>query len=140
MSSTGAADAQRILLVSAQVRAVARLESQTAPAVLEITPEDVRRGWLEVADPVNLRISSNSRQGYVLNVLPMQALFTSVAVAGLDGEVTLGPDGGELVQRWQQARPVVDVALRFRFQIARGVAPGVYPWPLGFRVRPLENI
>jgi hypothetical protein len=137
--ATDAADAQHLMLVSAQVRPIARLESQSAPAMLDVSALDLQRGWLDVSAPVSLRISTNSRAGYVLDLLPVAPLFNSVAVAGLDSDVTLGADGGELVQRWQQARPV-ELALRFRFTLASGLAPGSYPWPILFRVRPLESL
>jgi hypothetical protein len=55
-----------------------------------------------------------------------------VIVRSGDSQAELGADGGEIFERrWGKMLPL---ALDFRFMLATGVKPGVYPWPLRFQV------
>ncbi len=122
--------------VSARVMAVASLEWLGGKPALRISDADIARGYVELAQPALLRVHSNSREGYTLDLQPRGALFSSVAVMGLDGTAELGSDGGSIVQRWHDARSA-SLALQFRFTLAPGVAAGSYALPLELRVRPL---
>jgi hypothetical protein len=121
--------------VNVTVQPVARVQ-QTAPGSLIISPLDIERGYVEVAQPVGLRITSNSMEGYALDVLPVSNLFSRVVVRGLGNDVALGVDGGRIVQRWQHAQ-TVSVNLKFQFALQPGAQPGEYAFPLQMVVRPL---
>ena len=131
-----AADSRSTLQVTANVMAVAHLE-MTAPApLLLISAADLARGYLDTPRPLRLRVFSNSRAGFALDVATLSPWFTAVALEGFDAEVSLGAEGGTIVQRWQgeQSRAL---QLRMRFKLAAGLAPGLYAWPLQLRARPL---
>lgn len=122
-------------MVGASVQAIANLQ-QNVRSTLTISSADIRRGYVETANTLQLRVASNSTQGYSLDLLPVNDVFSSVVVRGLDNDVVLGEDGGTIVQRWQRAQ-TVSLALKFRFSIRPGVQPGEYSWPLQVTVRPL---
>ena len=130
-----AADTSTMLQVNATVSPVARIESPP-PAPLQISAADVARGYVDVPHALRLRVYSNSRAGFALDVAAQSPWFTAVAIEGLDTNVTLGAEGGTIVQRWRGAA-TRDVSLHLRFQLANGLMPGLYVWPLQFRARPL---
>ena len=60
-------------------------------------------------------------------------------IEGLNSDLSLGAEGGTIVQRWQKPQ-AVKLSLKFRFVLAPGLIPGDYPWPVRLAVRPLESI
>jgi hypothetical protein len=137
IASAGAKDAHTELSVSATVRATARIDLQSVPAALEISALDLARGYIDVPQPTQLLVRSNSQSGFALDVLTVAPILSSMSIQGLDSQAALGPDGGSIVQRWQRPQ-AVNLSLRFRFALAPGIAPGMYPWPVRVSVRPLE--
>jgi hypothetical protein len=123
------------LSVSATVSPVARIEI-ASPGPLSISAADVVRGYVDAPRPLRMRVFSNSRAGFVLDVITQSPWFTAVAIEGLDGSVTLGAEGGTIVQRWPGTASRA-LALNMRFKLADGLAPGLYAWPLQLRARPL---
>jgi len=132
-----ARDARTSFNVSATVNAVARLQVQSAPTEILVSDEDLRRGFIEVAQPTDLVIRSNSASGYALDLRTVTPLFSSVVVRGLASEQSLGGEGGTIVQRWQKPQ-VLNVSLKFRFELVPGLSAGNYPWPVQLAVRPLD--
>jgi hypothetical protein len=130
-------DGSAALGVAVTVPPVARLRvlSQTRP--LEVSAQDLERGFVDVTEPMQLSIYSNSSVGYVLEIVPLMPLVQSIEVRGLRGQVQLGAAGGRIVQRSSGAHTEA-LTLTFRIGLAAGVAPGVYPWPLHFSVQPEE--
>ena len=123
--------------MSVIVRPVAHIELQSAPAGLDISAADLRRGYIEVMQPIQVTVHSNSPNGYALEVLTVAPVLTSMIVEGLNSELALGAEGGTVVQRWQKPQ-AVNLSLKFRFELAPGLSAGSYPWPVRLAVRPLE--
>jgi hypothetical protein len=136
--AAGAKEVHSALTVSATVRAVAHIDLQSVPAALEISASDVKRGYIDVPQPTQLVVRSNSPSGYALDVLTVAPILSSMVIEGLNSELVLGADGGSVVQRWQGPQ-AVNLALKFRFSLAAGLMPGTYPWPVRVAVRPLET-
>jgi hypothetical protein len=139
IASAGAKEVHAELSVSATVRAVANIDLQSTPVALELSASDVRRGYIDVPQPTQLIVRSNSQNGFALDVLTVAPIFSAMVIQGLDSNLELGADGGSVVQRWQRPQ-AVNLSLRFRFALAPGVTPGIYPWPVRMAVRPLESI
>jgi hypothetical protein len=135
LASLCAADSGTLLQVTATVSPVAHLEA-VVPAPLLITSADLARGFVDAPHPLRLHVYSNSRAGFALDVVAQSPWFTAVAIEGLDTQVTLGAEGGTIVQRWQDA-PSRTLELRLRFRLEHGLPPGLYAWPLQLRARPL---
>ncbi len=137
VTAAGARDVRSDLNVSVTVRAIAKIDVQSAPADLAISDADLQRGFIDVVQPTNLTVRSNSPSGFALEVLTVAPLLSAMRVVGLDSELMLGAEGGTIVQRWRKPQ-IVDLSLKFRFTLAPGLRAGDYPWPVRFAVRPLE--
>lgn len=133
----GAGDSRSTMMVRATVAPVAALELLSEPPGIAISTLDLARGYVDVSTPTGVRVRSNSTQGYALEVLPVTALFSAIAIRGLGPDVTLSADGGTIVQRWQHAQSV-SLALTYRLYLVDGLQPGTYPWPLRLRVHALD--
>jgi hypothetical protein len=137
VSAVGAKDVHSSFSVSTTVRAVANIEQQSVPTALEVSGDDLRRGFIDVAQPTQLTVRSNSPSGFTLEVLTVTPMLSSMIVEGLNSDLALGADGGTIVQRWQKPQ-AVNLSLKFRFTLAPGLPAGTYPWPVRLAVRPLE--
>ncbi len=135
-SSAGAKEVQTSFQVSATVRAVAVIESESAPADLQITAADIARGFIDIAQPMRLIVRSNSPDGFVIDLAAMSPVAASMIVHGLDADLDLGADGGSIVQRWQHPQSR-EISLTFRLVLAPALVAGRYPWPMRVFVRPL---
>lgn len=131
-----AAQVRTQLGVSATVLPIARLQLSSAPTELQLSVEDLRRGFIDVTQPTSIVINSNSAQGIALELLTLNPMLRSMVVEGLDSAQMLGADGGTLVRRWNGPQSL-RLSLKFRLLLAPGLAPGRYPWPLRLSVRPL---
>lgn len=130
-----AAESRTSFAVAVSVQPTASLREISRPATIEISPTDVQRGFAEI-NPVRFEVASNSRDGYALELIPINRLFTAVSVHGLGDDVTVGADGGTVIQRGRNARPAA-LDLRFKFFLRADLPPGRYPWPLALTARAL---
>ena len=137
VTAAGARETHSNLAVSATVRAVAKIELRSAPSDLEISGADLKRGFIDVTQPTQLTVRSNSPSGFALEVMTVAPMLSSMNIQGLNSDLALGADGGTIVQRWQKPQ-VVNLSLKFRFTLAPGLIAGDYPWPVRLAVRPLE--
>jgi hypothetical protein len=137
VTAAGAKDAHSDFSVSVIVRPVARIEMQSAPSALDISAADLRRGYVEVLQPTQFTVRSNSPNGYALEVLTVAPVLSSMTIAGLNSDLALGAEGGTIVQRWQKPQ-AVNLSLKFRFELVPGLSIGNYPWPVRLAVHPLE--
>jgi hypothetical protein len=137
ITAAGARDVHSELSVSVIVRPMAKLQLRSAPSGLDISAADLRRGYIDVKQPTQLTIRSNSPNGYSLEILTVAPLLASMTIEGLNSDLALGADGGTIVQRWQKPQ-AVDLSLKFRFELAPGLSTGNYPWPVRLAVRPLD--
>jgi len=106
--------------------------------VLNVTPEDVSRGYVDVPAASRVEVRVNSPRGYLLvfeeSGVP-EPPVERVSVRGLGTEIEIGPGGG-FVPRPHTHGPV-SAELSYRFSLSRDARPGTYPWPLSVSVRPL---
>jgi hypothetical protein len=137
--AAGAREAHSDLSVSVIVRAAAHIELRSVPAGLAVSAADLRRGYIEVSQPTEFTVRSNSPNGYALEVLTVTPVpvLSSMIVEGFNSDLALGKDGGTIVQRWQKPQ-VLNLSLKFRFELAPGLSVGSYPWPVRLAVRPLD--
>ena len=124
-----------MLAVSAFVVPSTKVEVVSALATLDVTPDDVKRGYVEVRDASRLRITSTSREGFRVDVHPRVPMFRSVEVT-LDGmRASIGRDGGAVSAPGRRGRNQL-ARVDYRFELAEGVVPGRYPWPVALQARP----
>jgi len=123
------------IAVSVTVMARTLIDAESSPQQLEVSAADVARGYVEVPGATQLVVTNTNRRGYLLSVWPQVQVFSAVMVRNGDSQAELGADGGEIFERrWGQT---LALALDFRFMLAPGVKPGVYPWPVKLQVSPL---
>ena len=132
-------EARTSIAVTAAVNAVAHLEVASVPLALDISAADLRRGYIDVLEPTNLVVRSNSPAGFTLDVMPMVPMVSSMVIYGLGSDQIVGAEGGTLVQRWQKGG-TANLSLTFRLVLVPGLVPGHYPWPMRVAVRPLETL
>jgi hypothetical protein len=133
-----AADSRSQLVVGATVRPMARIEALAAPASLLVSDADLKRGYVAVPQPMRLRVYSNSRTGFALDVRNLARDMPAMAISGMGQDVEVSGEGGWIVQHWNEPQ-TVSLELHFRFALPGGLAPGEYPWPVQLQVHPLTG-
>ena len=116
--------------VSARVIARTVVTIEEEPRAIEVTAEDVRRGYVELRSALRFSVRSNSREGYLLEFSQLDPAFQRMSLRWDSTEVTLGGDGAVISQPYSPgvAHRVADV----RLTLASGTQPGIYGW--GVRV------
>ena len=122
-ASTGAAT----LVVTAVVLPKASVTLAAAPAVLDITADDVRRGYVDAHAPLPLAMRSTSNRGMRLFIGLRSAHIRQARVEGLGAPMHLPAAGGFALLPAARERAV---ALQFRFYLDPATPPGTYPWPV----------
>lgn len=122
--------------VTARVNAMARADLASGPTRLEISAADIARGFVEVREPQQLFITSNSRAGVMVEFHTLLPIFTGMAVNGCGDNVQLSAEGGAVAVRVPSPRDL-PLAISYRFMLSPGVQPGSYAWPVSLAVQPL---
>jgi hypothetical protein len=125
------------MAVKVKVVANAVLQSDYQAGWLNISPEDVARGYVDAPSGSRFSVRTNGSSGYLMVFYPVGDVFESVQVSGLRSTVHFGKEGGVAVQRGLPKMGVVH-DLNFRFFLNAHTLPGQYPWPLHLSARALE--
>ena len=128
--------ASRSIAVSAFVTANAVVQVEYQAQQLVITETDVARGYCDAPAASRLRVSSNSRAGYLISIFNRLPIFKSVRVDMPDASAQISRDGGSIAQHGRHGKEML-TQMTYRFMLADGVGPGTYPWPLQLDVRPI---
>lgn len=131
-----AATTNTVMPVTVSVIAKAEIQTSYQVSQLVIKKSDIVRGYIEIPAAMQFLVSTNSHHGYILHFDPVGILFKSVEVSGFGKDITLGADGGTIVQRGIVSHNQTH-SLSFRFMLNTDIAPGTFPWPLHLSVRPL---
>jgi hypothetical protein len=114
--------------VSVQVLARAVVTVDNMPEI-EITAADLARGYVDVAQPLQFRVRTNSRAGCLLQVARTDETFSAVELSFGNTNMTVGQES------WI-ARPYVpggeSVTASVRVRLAPGASLGRHPLPLAF--------
>ena len=128
--------ASRSIAVSAFVTANAVVQVEYQAQQLVVTEADVARGYCDAPAASRLRVSSNSRAGYLISIFNRLPIFKSVRVDMPDASAQISRDGGSIAQHGRHGKEML-TQMTYRFMLADGVGPGTYPWPLQLDVRPI---
>lgn len=121
------------LMVSATLATTIHLTVKRHPADFTVNAQDIARGYVDVAQPSELAITTNSAVGVALEFHGMDsgAGLASVQVMGGNGDFRMAPSGGILLLQggW---RPQVQrtVRLAYRLWLTPQARVGTYAWPL----------
>jgi hypothetical protein len=121
-------EAFRAVVASAEVMSHHRIEVVRQAPLLNITPADVARGYVDVPGGTSLRAMSNDHKGFTVSFDPRARLFDRATIQGLGARVDIGPDGGAAQHTYAGRDTALE--LSYRFYLSAGLAPGRYPWPL----------
>jgi hypothetical protein len=118
------------LMVSAVVPRHASIRIAPPPSIT-ISEQDLARGYVEIAAPVEVTVQSNAPQGYALVFERQGEQVRQAHVHGPDGALLVGSTAAVAARppagrgMWRDR-----MLLRFRFDLATGARAGEHPWPL----------
>jgi len=129
-----AAEVSATMRVSAYVmaRAIVTIDGQVS--TVSVTDADVARGYVDVVDPIVVRVRTNSRQGYILTVDNLSDRFTSVDLSS--NNVSMHVNAQSFLQRPYISGGDV-IPMRARLHLAPGTTAGQLPLSIAFNASPL---
>lgn len=111
------------LMVTARVLPRADLQLQNAPAQVSISPEDVRRGFVQLQAPLEVAVATNIPAGVFVEFSSPLDFVVRTEAEILDGSVR----GSARVLLQQNAAPV---RVNLRLFLSPATVPGTYPRPV----------
>ena len=123
------------IVVGARVAPHVRWEVRDEPVLLEITPADIARGFMEVS-AARLRVQTNDETGFIVVARVSGDQFASGTLTGLDQPMAIGAGGG-FVHSPFRGTDVMEAELRWRLPLSNRSEAGSYPWPLRITVHPI---
>lgn len=134
-ASASAASASASLSVSVVVLPRAVMSMEAEPASLEITAADIARGYLDVPRATRARVRTNSPGGWLLQFDVGRGPFRSLEVSGLGARTHVSSARGWVIRPFPPSH-MESLELGYRFLLAEGAQPGVYPWPVALSSQP----
>jgi hypothetical protein len=133
-SGSGPLSAKASIDFAIRIPRVARLRQLDTPPAVEITAEDIARGFVRVN--ARLELVVNDPRGYVLagrigdpafSGFRMEGLGMPVEASGRASVMQMPPD--------RRLREPVPLEVRYELRLAGDATPGVRPWPLRLEVQ-----
>jgi hypothetical protein len=118
------------LSVSVVVPPRAILSVDSEPASLEISDEDVARGFVEVPRATRVQVRTNTPNGWLAELQVAQGPYRTIEVTGLGAPTQVTASGGWIPQPYPGTTRPVSLEVGYRFLLSADVRPGVYPWPV----------
>jgi hypothetical protein len=116
--------------VSVQVVARTILSVDSQPSSVQITSDDIARGYVDLPQSVLFHVRSNAANGYTVQFEPVSYPFNRADVSWGTTTATVGGDGAWITQGYQQGTQAG--TLNVRLSLAPGTQPGSYAWPVRF--------
>lgn len=121
--------------VSVEVIARAIVSVAGQPSVVDVTSDDIARGYVDLPQPIVVQVRTNSRRGYMLQADNGSDAFASVELSSPEFAMSVGAH-----ESWIQ-RPYVPggdvVALHARLHLSVAATPGPVSVPLAFHASPM---
>ena len=123
---------------SAKITVVATVVARVTESVIHqetevnVTEEDIQKGFVEIPSGTILRVKTNARSGYGLFFEGWSDVFKDISVIDKGRITVVSPNGGLIHQPYPKGNFEVK-DLSYRLQLKEDIRPGSYPWP--FRVR-----
>lgn len=118
------------LNVSVQVIARTILKVDSQPSSIEITDDDVARGYVDLPGAIAFHVRSNASAGYSLQFQPLAYPFAKADVSWGNSQATVGADGSWLTRSYTPG--MVNGTMNVRLTLAPGTQSGSYSWPVAF--------
>jgi hypothetical protein len=130
-----AGSASATMAISVQVIGRTLLTVAQQPASVEVTQNDIQRGYIDVPAAVAFQVRSNAREGYSLQFEPVNGPFAQARVTWDNSTAAVGADGSWLTRGYQQG--TTTGRLDVRLVLAADATPGSYSWPVRFAANSL---
>jgi hypothetical protein len=137
LSAVQAKDSLTTMAVSAIVVANAKMQIINKKDQINITQEDINKGFIEIPSGISFSIKTNSQQGFSMDFIPVGSVFDSVKISGISNLPELTANGGSVVQRGLFSKDIV-YDLNFKFKLSQNITPGKYPWPVQIAVHAIS--
>lgn len=99
---------------------------------INITQEDIQRGFVEVPSATILQVKTNARNGYGLFFEGNSEIFQEISVIDKGRTTIVSPNGAFVHQPHPKSNLEIK-ELSYKLQLKENIQPGLYSWP--FRVR-----
>jgi hypothetical protein len=136
VSTASAGSVSATMRVSAVVKARALVDVVSEPRQVVITDDDVKRGFVDIANAMQLHVRTNARGGYNLQFASFDGPFAGAEVSGLGSVAELAASGGWIHQSFAAFDSTA--ALSFRLRLSSGATAGTYAWPVDVDATPVE--
>lgn len=130
--SASASSTRAALQVSARVLPFLQMDMRHQTSTLMISPDDIQRGFVDVASATVFHVRTNRRDGYTLSVENRGNWMKRVWLKDGVRTVELPPEGGVVRLPYHGGRRGEEKAFDVRFFLNENAAAGSYPWPLSF--------
>jgi len=130
VSPLAAASKSASLTVSVEVVARTIMTVDSQPASVDVTANDVARGYVDLPNSVVFHVRSNASNGYVIQFQPVSGSFSRADVTLGSAQAAVGTDGAWLSQPYQRGTSTGSFSVRL--MLAPGTQPGSYAWPVRF--------
>lgn len=130
-----AADVRALMTVSATVVDTVSIRTVHQAESIVVTAQDIERGYVDM--PAASRFEIRNKGASLFEVRPLNPLFKPVRVTGPEGTAEFGAGGGTMMQRSLGTSGPASVSLGYRFELAAGITPGAYKWPVSLTVMPM---
>lgn len=134
MGHASAGEVRASLSVSATIVDTVGVRPMYQAQSLVVTAQDVQRGYVEVAG--GSRFVITNKGPCIFEFVGTGELLRGVTVTGPGSAAAFGPAGGSMLQT-SAGEALAGVSVNYRFDLAPGVAPGTYRWPLALTVLPM---
>ena len=125
-----AASKSASLTVSVEVVARTIMTVDSQPATVEVTADDVARGYVDLPQSVLFHVRSNAANGYTVQFQPLSGPFNRADINWGNSLATVSSDGAWISQPYQQG--TTSGTLSVRLALTPGTQPGSYAWPVRF--------
>jgi hypothetical protein len=126
-----AAAATTRLQVSARILTHVSFKSMRAPAQVAITAADVARGYVDLDEPIEMEVKTNSASGILVGISLNSPQFEGATVSGPGGTERMTSGVPSLVfANHGQGMHTESLSLRVRIELARNTTPGVFVMPV----------
>lgn len=118
------------ITVSATVLEYINMDLKYQTGNVNVTADNITRGYVDVDAGTIYRIKTNSREGYFLSFNSISSTFTKVLVIDNGRTVELYAGYGSIHMQYAGGWLGEIKKLSYRLYLADNTRPGLYQWPL----------
>ena len=124
------------LKIDATAVASLKYQIQSNPMTIEITPANLKKGYVEILNCTIIYVSTNNPDGYAISLQAAAAkFFSSVKVTTKEGRtVSIAPGNSGDIRIPGPINGTDIQKLSYRFTLTPSAKQGIFPWPISISV------